>query len=218
VVVSGGVVVVVVSGGVVVVVVVGGPVSPPELGGVVVVVGGVGAVVGWVVGRLDPVAGRAEAGCVEPLLDVRTAGNGVAVTLGVVAATRVGAEGFPDGVARRECPARPGADDGTTIFSACEGPEPSPEPEPGAIGGRRTAPALRRRIVAAAPSSSGRMGIATRVATIQTERHFPLSLADTGLSSPSRTGLPRPSSTNTRIPTGRQPDAGAHFSLFPPES
>jgi len=68
----------------------------------------------------------------------------------------------------------------TTTFSA--GAEL--EPAPARIGGRCTVPESRSRAIAAAPRSSGIRGAATRRATTQIASHFPLSLADTGLSLP----------------------------------
>jgi hypothetical protein len=64
------------------------------------------------------------------------------------------------------------------------------EPAPARIGGRCTVPESRSRAIAAAPRSSGIRGAATRRATTQIASHFPLSLADTGLSSPSLDGPP----------------------------
>jgi hypothetical protein len=102
----------------------------------------------------------------------------------------------------------------TTTFSAGAALEPAPA----RIGGRCTVPESRSRAVAAAPRSSGITGAATRRAITQIASHFPLSLADTGLSSPSLDGPPsalaqgykKPGRTATRV-SGRR-------SLFPAES
>jgi hypothetical protein len=68
----------------------------------------------------------------------------------------------------------------TTTFSAGAALEPGPE----RTGGRRTVPESSSKAIAAAPSSSGITGVATRRAITHIAPHFSRSLADTGLSLP----------------------------------
>jgi hypothetical protein len=100
----------------------------------------------------------------------------------------------------------------TTTFSAGAGLEP----EPDRIGGRRTVPESRSSAIAAAPRASGITGAATRRTSTHNASHFPRSLADTGLFSPSRTSLTRPWPRDTRNAAGRQPAAEPTLRCFRP--
>ena len=113
---------------------------------------------------------------------------------------------------RRDRPVRP-----AYRSTAATRPRPSPAAEKRScdpIDGRCAVPESRSSAIAAAPRSSGISGAAARRAATPTASHFVRSLADTGLSSPSRTGLPRPSLRDTRNPIGRQPAYGADVRCF----
>jgi hypothetical protein len=103
-----------------------------------------------------------------------------------------------------------GAGVATTTFSA--GAALGPEP----IAGRCTVPESSSSAMAAAPSRSGNTGAATRLAITQIERALPRSSAATGPPPPSRMGLPRPHSRDTRNPTAHQPGRVADVRCFRP--
>ena len=102
----------------------------------------------------------------------------------------------------------PAAGDETTTFSG--GGEVERDP----IVGRCAVPESSSSAIAAAPMSSGISRAAARRAAAPTASHFSRSLADTASFLPFPDGPPRPSSTNTRNPIGRQPGYGPDVRCF----